>query len=92
MLKIEGIFDFAGRSRKAHDQAPIADFDCDRIGVGSRSRNLYFVMGTAVGNQSAIEGLPTVLAPSSNEQVFEQFVERSFEVAELEWTTALGQF
>ena len=49
-------------------------------------------MGTAVGNQSTIEGLPTVLAPSSNEQVFEQFIERAFEVAELEWTTSLGQF
>ena len=46
----------------------------------------------AVPPTMPIEGLPAVLAPSSNEQVFEQFVERAFEVAELEWTTALGQF
>jgi hypothetical protein len=91
MLEVEGIFDRAIRSRKADDQTPIADFDRHGIGIGAGCRHLHFIMRTAIDNQCAIDHGPAGFTPSVDQQVFEQFVERTFEIAELSGHAALGQ-
>jgi hypothetical protein len=91
MLKVEGIFDRAVRPCKADDQAPVADFDRHRIWVGPCRGHLYFIVRSAIDNQCPIDHASPGLTPSINQQVFEQFVERTFEIAELPGHAALGQ-
>ena len=89
MLEVEGVFDFAGGSGKAYDEAPIADFDGHRAGFGAGRGNLGFVVRAAVDHQRAIERMPPILAPPRDQQVLEKLVEGTCEIVDPEGAAAL---